>query len=70
MLLVGCVASLLAGPPQPRGAAITVFAGARLIAGDGGAPLEDSAFVVENDRFTHVGRKSDVPAPPARRGST
>ena len=64
MFLVGCVVSVLAAPPQPRAAAITVFAGARLIAGDGGAPLEDSAFVVENDRFTRVGRKSDVPAPP------
>src|SRR5688572_26334854 len=64
MLVVGGVVSVLAAPPQPRAAAITVFAGARLIAGDGGAPLEDSAFVVENDRFTRVGRTSDVPAPP------
>ena len=61
---VGCVVSLLAAPPQPRAATITVFAGARLIAGDGGAPFEDSAFVVENDRFTRVGRRSDVQAPP------
>src|SRR5688572_22600925 len=64
MLLVGCVVSVLAAPPQPRATAVTVFAGARLITGDGGAPLEDSAFIVENDRFTRVGRKSDVPAPP------
>jgi imidazolonepropionase-like amidohydrolase len=63
MLLVGCVVSALAAPPQPRATAVTVFAGARLIDGDGGAPLEDSAFIVENDRFTRVGRKSDVPAP-------
>ena len=64
MLLVGCVVSSPPPPPQSRAAAITVFAGARLIAGDGGAALEDSAFVVENDRFTRVGRRSDVQAPP------
>ena len=64
LLLVGCGVGLLAAPPPQRAAAITVFAGARLIAGDGGAPLEDSAFVVENDRFTRVGRTSDVPTPP------
>ena len=64
LLLVGCAVSLLAAPPQPRAAAITVFAGARLIAGDGRAPLEDSAFVVENDRFTRVGRKGELQAPP------
>ena len=64
MLLAAGVAGVLAAPPQPRAAAITVFTGARLIAGDGGAPLEDAAFVVENDRFTRVGRRGDVPAPP------
>lgn len=64
LLLVGCVVGLVAAPPPQLAASITVFAGARLIAGDGGAPLEDAAFVVENDRFTRVGRTSDVPAPP------
>lgn len=63
LLAGGVVSMLAAAPPQPS-AAVTVFAGARLIAGDGGAPLEDSAFVVENDRITRVGRKSDVQAPP------
>lgn len=33
------------------------FEGARLIAGDGGAPIEDSAFLVEGDTFAWVGRK-------------
>ncbi len=41
-----------------------LFEGARLITGDGGAPIERSAFVVENGRFTRVGRKGEV-RPPA-----
>jgi imidazolonepropionase-like amidohydrolase len=61
--LVGCVVSSLAAAPQPPGSAITVFEGARLIAGDRRAPLEDAAFVVENGRFTRVGRKGVVQAP-------
>src|SRR5436853_1583623 len=41
----------------------TVFEGARLITGDGSAPVADSAFVVENGRFTAIGRKGQVNAP-------
>jgi imidazolonepropionase-like amidohydrolase len=46
---------------------VTVFEGARLITGDG-STIEDSAFIVENNRFTSVGRRSDmlVPAGAAR----
>ena len=47
--------------PQPTGA--TVFEGARLIVGDGRAPVEDSAFIVENNRFTQVGRKGQLKIP-------
>jgi len=45
-----------------------VFEGARLITGDGSAPIENSAFLVENNRFTRVGRRGelDVPAGAAR----
>jgi imidazolonepropionase-like amidohydrolase len=39
-----------------------LFEGARLITGDGGV-VEDSAFVVENNFFTRVGRKGDVSVP-------
>jgi len=42
---------------------VTLFEGARLIIGDGGAPIESAAFIVENDRFTSVGRKGEVQAP-------
>jgi imidazolonepropionase-like amidohydrolase len=41
---------------------MTVFEGARLITGDGNT-VENSAFVVENNRFTIVGRRSDVRVP-------
>src|SRR3954462_9359648 len=50
-------------PAQTGGA--TLFEGARLIAGDGSAPIEDSAFLVENGRFTAVGRKGQLKAPAA-----
>ncbi len=55
------------GPGAGSEAAVTVFEGARLIVGDGSAPIEDAVFVVENDRFTHAGRRGDVPIP---RGAT
>jgi imidazolonepropionase-like amidohydrolase len=45
----------------PR-ASVTVFEGARLIVGDGSA-IEDSAFVVENNRFLAVGRRGEVAVP-------
>ncbi|MFN8060788.1 MAG: amidohydrolase family protein [Vicinamibacterales bacterium] len=49
---------------QTRPAApAVVYEGARLITGDGGAPIESSAFVVQAGRFTAVGRKGGVTAP-------
>jgi len=53
--------ALLMEAQQP--AAVTVYEGARLITGDGGAPIADAAFVVENGRFTGVGRKGQVKVP-------
>ena len=52
----------------PQATAVTVFEGARLIVGDGSEPIEDAAFIVENDRFTAVGRRGqlNVPAGAAR----
>ena len=46
-----------------QSAAVTVFEGARLITGDGSAPVADSAFLVENGRFTAVGRKGQLKIP-------
>src|SRR6516225_756694 len=41
----------------------TVFEGARLITGDGGPPIEDSAFTVEGNRFAAVGRRGELAIP-------
>jgi imidazolonepropionase-like amidohydrolase len=48
----------------PQATSVTVFEGARLIVGDGSEPIENAAFIVENDQFTAVGLKGqlDVPA--------
>src|SRR5215475_10429569 len=40
----------------------TIYEGARLITGSGGT-IENSAFVVENGRFTQVGRRGELQAP-------
>ena len=48
--------------PAPS-ATVMLFEGARLIAGDGGAPIENSAFLVENHTFTRVGRRGEIQAP-------
>ena len=63
-LLVGPACS---GPavqaPAPAPANVTAFEGARVIVGDGTAPIENAVFVVENDRFVQVGRAGDVQVP-------
>src|SRR6202158_276491 len=47
---------------------VTVFEGARIIVGDGRAPIENGTFIVSGNRFTQVGRAADarVPAGAAR----
>ncbi len=40
------------------------FSGARLIPGDGGAPLENGAFVVRDGRIAAIGPAASVKAPP------
>jgi imidazolonepropionase-like amidohydrolase/streptogramin lyase len=44
-------------------ATATVFEHARVIAGEGGAALDDAAFVVENGRFTQVARRGAIRVP-------
>jgi len=52
------------GQTRTTGPAVAVvYEGARLITGDGRAPIENSVFVVQNDRFTQVGRKGTVKGP-------
>jgi imidazolonepropionase-like amidohydrolase len=57
--------ALLAAPPAPRAQTptVTIFEGARLLTGDG-VVIENSAFIVANDRFVGVGRRGDLPPPP------
>jgi hypothetical protein len=56
---VGLMPVVEAQQPGP----VTVFEGARLIVGDGSAAIEDSAFIVQNGRFTAVGRKAQLKVP-------
>src|SRR5262245_25282498 len=51
------VASLAQAP------SVTVFEGARIIVGDGRAPMENATVVVTGARITQVGRGADVKAP-------
>lgn len=61
LVLAGC-SSGGNPPPQPTGTA-TLFEGARLIVGDGSAPIENSAVLVERGTFTRVGRRGEWQPP-------
>jgi imidazolonepropionase-like amidohydrolase len=52
---------------QAPAASVTVFEGARLIAGDGSAPIENSVFIVDGARFTQVGRAGQLQVPAGAR---
>jgi imidazolonepropionase-like amidohydrolase/streptogramin lyase len=52
---------------QTSTASATVFEGARVLSGDGGPALDDAAVVVENGRFTQIGRKGAVRIPAGAR---
>lgn len=68
-LIAGCLlftAACSTSSPSPQPAAsgtVTVFESARLITGSGEAPIENSAFIVENGRFSRVGANGELPAP-------
>lgn len=47
---------------SPEASSAILFEGATLIAGDGSAPIQNSAFLVENARIASVGRKGDIAA--------
>ena len=61
-LMVAFACVLVAGF-QGGSSAPVWFEGARLIVGDGSAPIENSAFVVEGDAFTWVGKKGERQPP-------
>ena len=62
LLLFAVACSPEAGPPQATGEAVW-FEGARLIVGDGNAPIESSAFLVDGGVFTWVGRRGENQPP-------
>src|SRR5262252_9157303 len=62
-LLAAAASCSAPAPSQGVRTNATVFEGALLITGDGSAPIENSAFVVQNDQFTAVGRKGQIAVP-------
>jgi len=61
-VLIACLFLAACSTPV-RNTGVTVYEGARLITGDGSAPIENSVFIVENDRFTSVGRRGELQVP-------
>ena len=47
----------------PAAGGVTAFEGARVIVGDGRAPIENAVIVVNGNRFAQVGRAADVRVP-------
>ena len=69
VLSVGLVLLVACSPGERAGGDASVwFEGARLIVGDGGPPIEDSAFLVEDGKFAWVGARGsrEPPAGAAR----
>ena len=62
-----CLLLILAWPwqlgSQTAQQRVTVFEGARLIIGDGSAPIENSAFIVTGNLITQVGRRGELRIP-------
>ena len=56
LLVAACATPPVDQPPTSTGRT-TLFEGARLISGDEAPPIEDSAFLVQDGRFTSVGRR-------------
>jgi imidazolonepropionase-like amidohydrolase len=60
-LLIAAAVSVTVKSQTPAGA--TLYEGARVVIGDGSAPIENATFVVEGARITQVGRAGQVKAP-------
>ncbi len=54
---------ILVGLSVPVRAQVTVFEGARIIVGDGRAPIENATLVVDGTRITQVGAAASVSVP-------
>ena len=64
-LFLAACSSPINGQAQTSNA--IVFEGARLIAGDGTPPIENSVIVVEGSLFTRIGRRGDIQMPAGAR---
>jgi len=62
-VVVALAAAFSIQPVATQTNATVLYEGARLIPGDGSAPINDSAFLVENGTIMTVGRKGAVTAP-------
>src|SRR6266853_3300573 len=56
-------ACALASEGAAKAGRYVLYENARIIIGDGSAPIENGAMLVENDTIARVGRKGDVSAP-------
>ena len=70
-ILTGVLAIALAVAVMSPGSSAQVltsnrilFEGARLVVGNGSAPIENSAFTIENGQFTRVGKKGELTPSP------
>jgi len=62
-VLLGGAACSQSTAPSPEAAGVTVFEGARVIVGDGSAPIENGTIVVRDARIVQVAPAGQVQAP-------
>src|SRR5678815_1713675 len=62
VFVVAAAGSIVSSQSTARGGAV-VYQGARVIVGDGSAPIENAAFAVQNGRITAIGRTGSFTAP-------
>lgn len=62
-IVVGLAGSIAVYSQSPIPSNAVLYEGARLIIGDGSAPIESGAFLVQNGEITALGKKGAVTAP-------
>jgi imidazolonepropionase-like amidohydrolase len=65
-VIAASIGGACSSPPaamSSQASTVTLFEGGRLIVGDGNAPIDNAAFLMEDGRFTKVGRKGEIEAP-------